>query len=328
MTSNIQGTQVPTKPVGQVDIMAEVKQEEEDDYLSMTFEETSSSKKETSLQRTTRLKREAAERSRVLSKAELAAKEKAARDEALATELDSSNKGAKIMAKMGFKAGNALGQTEDARKNPIELLMKDDRGGIGMDSEKKRKVREAAEALEEGQKRQKLSAEGFRERNRVEREEKRAEGQMWGAMKILERFEDEAGAAGVSGTLTAEDGDAAPVAKTKEAKKLSDIDILYRPLLKQRLERDHERQMRIELNNSLSARNEESDEEWEVDANVQFLDDEDDELRDFEALPSSERLEKVVSELREKYFYCFWCKHRYPDAEMEGCPGLTEDEHG
>ena len=307
--------------------MAEVKQEDEDDYLSMTFEETSSSKKETSLQRTTRLKKEAAERSRVLSKAELAAKEKAARDAALATELDSSNKGAKIMAKMGFKAGDALGQTEDARKNPIELLMKDDRGGIGMDSEKKRKVREAADAIEAGDKRQKLSAEEFRERNRVEQKEKRAEGQLWGAMKVLEGFEDEAGAAGASGTLTAEDGDASPVAKTKGAKKLSEINLLYRPLVKQRLERDHERQMRIELNNSLSARNEESDEDWEVDASAQYLDDEDVELRDFEALPSSERLAKVVTELREKYFYCFWCKHQYADAEMEGCPGLTEDEH-
>ena len=308
--------------------MAEVKEEDEDDYLSMTFEDVSSSKKETSLQRTTRLKKEAAERSRVLSKAELAAKEKAARDEALATELDSSNKGAQIMAKMGFKAGDALGQTEDARKDPIELLMKDDRGGIGMDNEKKRKVREATEAMKAGEKRQKLSAEEFRERNRVEQEEKRAEGQMWGAMKILEGFEDEAGADGLGGTPTVEGDNAAPSATTKKPKKLSDVNLLYRPLVKQRLVRDHERQMRIELNNSLSARDEESDEEREADAYIQSFDEEDDELRDFEAVPSSERLEKVVGELREKYFYCFWCKYRYPDAEMEGCPGLTEHEHG
>ena len=308
--------------------MAQDNQEEEDDYLNMIFDDAPSSKKETSLQRTTRLKKEAAERGRVLSKAELAEKEKAARDEALATELDSSNKGAKIMAKMGFKTGEALGQSEEARKQPIELLMKEDRGGIGMDSEKKRKVREAAEAIEAGEKRQKVSAEEFRERNRVEREERRAEGLMWGAMKVLEGLEEDVGEpdqdGGESGKNAEEKGDA----NVKRTEKLNDVNILYRPLVKQRLERDRERQMRIELNNSLSTRNEEDSDEEEADDTIRYADDEDEELRDFEALPSTERLAKVVLELRRKYFYCFWCKHRYEDAEMEGCPGLTEDEHG
>jgi hypothetical protein len=86
--------------------------------------------------------------------------------------------------------------------------------------------------------------------------------------------------------------------------------------------------MRIELNNSLSTRNNDDSDEQEADDTIQYADDEDEELRDFEALPSTERLAKVVQELRQKYFYCFWCKHRYEDAEMEGCPGLTEDAHG
>lgn len=307
--------------------MAQESQEEEDDYLNMTFDEVPSSKKETSLQRTARLKKEAADRGRVLSKAELASKEKAARDEALATELDSANKGAKIMAKMGFKAGDALGQSDDARKQPIELLMKDDRGGIGMDSEKKRKIREAAEALEAGEKRQKVSAEEFRERNRIEREESRAEGLMWGAMKVLEGFEEDKVDSDQGGEAS-ENAQDAPNAKIKRTKKLSDVNILYRPLVKQRLERDRERQIRIELNNSLSTRNEDDSDEQEADDPIQYADDDDEELLKFEALPSTERLAKVVQELRQEYFYCFWCKHRYEDAEMEGCPGLTEDEHG
>jgi hypothetical protein len=308
--------------------MAQECPDEEDDYLNMTFDELPSSKKETSLQRTARLKKEAAARGRVLSKAELASKEKAARDEALATELDSSNKGAKIMAKMGFKAGDTLGQTEDARKQPIELLMKDDRGGIGMDSEKKRKIRDAAEALEAGEKRQKVSAEEFRERNRVEREEKRAEGLMWGAMKVLEGFEEDKVDSDGDGEDSKKNAGEVPNATVKRTKKLNDINILYRPLVKQRLERDRERQMRIELNNRLSTRNDDDSDEQEADDTIQYADDEDEELRDFEALPSTERLAKVVQELRQKYFYCFWCKHRYEGAEMEGCPGLTEDEHG
>ncbi|KAK0633445.1 hypothetical protein B0T14DRAFT_506780 [Immersiella caudata] len=57
------------------------------------------------------------------------------------------------------------------------------------------------------------------------------------------------------------------------------------------------------------------------------LDDEDTELDEFNALPLEERLGKVAKYLREEHRYCFWCKYAYPDAEMEGCPGLTEEDH-
>jgi hypothetical protein len=291
--------------------------QEEDDYLSMTF--TDDKPKETSLQRTARLKKESLERGRPKSKAELAAQEKLARETALATAIDDSNKGAKMMAKMGFKGG-ALGKSEDARTQPIELLMKDDRGGIGMDSEKKRKIREAAEEAEGEAKRKKVELEEFRDAKRVEREEKRAEGMWWGAMKVLEGFEDEA-AEGES------DGKPAP------KRYLRDTSVLARPVLKQRLEKERDRKMRYDLNNSLSMRND-SDSENDTakdkafDKRADELDDPDPELERYEALSFMERLEKVVHELREKYQYCFYCKFRYPDAEMEGCPGLTEDEHG
>lgn len=309
-------------------------EDEEDDYLSMTFGDTSAPVKETSLQRIARLKKEAAERARLPSKAELAAQEQAARDAALATQLDSSNKGAKMMAKMGFQGG-ALGQTTDARTQPIELLLKNDRGGIGMDSEKKRKVREAAETAQEGEKRQKVGLDEYRERNRVELEEKRTEGLMWAAMKVLEglNMDEEPNEEPEGHRAQVPDIHAPRMSKSrvKNNKHLTDVNVLYRPLLKQRLEKERDRKMRHELNNSLSMRNETEDDEEEdtvFDKRVQELDDEDPELQAFEELSFAARLEKLVNELREEYQYCFWCKYRYPDKEMEGCPGLTEDEHG
>jgi hypothetical protein len=60
---------------------------------------------------------------------------------------------------------------------------------------------------------------------------------------------------------------------------------------------------------------------------VEDLEEEDPELDEFNALDPVARLEKLVSHLREEYHYCFWCKYTYPDKEMEGCPGLTEEEH-
>lgn len=305
-------------------------EEEEDDYLNMTFDDPATTKKETSLRKTARLKKEAAERGRIPSKAEKEAAAAAAREKSLATQLDSSNKGAKMMAKMGFKAGGGLGAAgNEGRTRPVELGMKDDKGGVGADSEKKRKIREAADAAENGAKRTKMTEEGFRERNVREREEKRTEGMWYGAMKILETME--------------EDGDKKPdegkVQESKEAgdddstkRPLISINLLYRPLVRDRLTRERERRARYDLSQSLS-RNEEyteedADDKLALSSEVQDLDEEDSELEEYESLPITGRLDKVVRYLREKYWYCFWCKYRYEDEGMEDCPGLTEDEHG
>ena len=50
-------------------------------------------------------------------------------------------------------------------------------------------------------------------------------------------------------------------------------------------------------------------------------------LDEFDALPPRERLARTVAWLRDEYRYCFWCKFGYARREMEGCPGLTEEEH-
>ncbi len=98
--------------------------EEEDDYMNFAVEDAAPSE-ESSIQRTARLKKEAAERGRIPFRAEKAAEAQADHDAALATELDSSNKGAEMLRKMGLKGG-ALGKSEDARTTPIELLINDE----------------------------------------------------------------------------------------------------------------------------------------------------------------------------------------------------------
>lgn len=304
--------------------------EDEDDYLNMTFDEPKPAK-ETSIQRTARLKKESAARGKILSKAEREEQAREAREKALATEIDSSNKGAQMLAKMGFKGG-ALGQMEGARSRPIDVVVKDGRGGIGMESDKKRKFREAAEELEGKEKRVKLTAEEYRERNRQEVEERRMEGQMWGAMRVLEGFDTD-GQAGKDDEDVKAGGDSKKVDSKNPP--LRSVNVLWRPLLKRRLEKERERRMRYDLEQSLSRSRQYDDAELEKDDYLAFgtevvedLDEDDKELEEYEALSVGERLEKLISHLREKYHYCFWCKHRYPDASMDGCPGLSEDEHG
>lgn len=315
-------------------------EEEDDDYLTMTFEEpAASAKHETLTQRKRRQAREAEVKGRPRPKAELAAEEKTKREAALKNnELDTSSKGFKMMAALGYKPGTALGAARSTESNespdtrllePIGLEIKEGRSGIGADAEKKRKFREQADALEDDTKKRKVDEGDFRERQHKEREEKRMEGQTFGAMKVCERLEEDEAAQRP-----------APEALAKpHSKSLLQVNVLWRGLVKQRLLQERDRRMRYDLNQSLSQRPTYDDPDEDADDRLALsrkavteevdldLDQEDEELDEFEALPVAEKLAKLVAYLRERWHYCFWCKQQYDDESMEGCPGTTEEDH-
>ncbi len=317
--------------------------EEDDDYMNMTFEDPEASKKtETLTQRKKRLAREAEIKARPKSKAELAEEERKKRELALnSTTLDTSNKGFKMMAALGYKPGTALGVSrpgasadkDDRLLEPIGLEMRDTRSGVGADAEKKRKFRVEMEAQAEVEKKRKVETGDFRERQQKEREEKKMEGQMWGAMKVCERLEEEDEEA----KDTADGGPDS--VKRRRTKPLKSVNVLWRNLVKQRAINERDRRMRYDLHQSLSRRPDYDDPEEEKEDKMALgkkaeteevdvdLDEEDEELDEFEALEVAEKLTRLVAYLRERWHYCFWCKYQYPDKEMEGCPGLTEEDH-
>jgi len=311
--------------------------------MNMIIVEPSKPKeKETYTQRRLRKERESEARGRVKSKAEQEADAAAARAEALSKSMftdpttASTNKGLAMMAKMGFKPGVALGSKDNigARTEPIGISMKEDRGGIGLDTEKKRKFREDVE--KEG-KRVKAEEGEYRERVRREREEVRLEGMVGAAMRVAERMDGEREEekdikAGIS-----EGGEDI---KTKvSTKSLKQINVLWRGLVRKREEKERDRRMRYDLQQSLSRlpTYDDPDEDKEDKRalgkdKVQYileedLEEEDPELDQFNSLDLAERLEKLVNHLRQEYNYCFFCKYTYPDKEMEACPGLTEEDH-
>src|ERR1700712_3585819 len=184
-------------------------------------------------------------RARVKSKQEREEGEATAREAALAKSIDSSNKGFKMMAKLGYKPGSALGKTADARTVPINPVLKEDRGGIGHDAEKKRKFREE---VEQEAKKIKIDQVGYRDRMRQEREEKRLQGQIFGAQKVAERLDVEAETD--QDEASGEVSDTVPL----DQRPLKSINVFWRGLVRYRLEKDAERRMRADMQSSLSSK--------------------------------------------------------------------------
>ncbi|KAK7908010.1 hypothetical protein PG985_015313 [Apiospora marii] len=332
--------------------------DEPDDYMSMDFSSVSTKPAvETSLQRKQRLRREAEIKGRPKSKAELAADEAAARDHALSKSLldpaapsAQKSKGLAMMKKMGFVAGSTLGAQDgaaSANAEPIRISIKEDRSGIGLDAERKRKVDEAAEqrGLPPQGKRPKVDEGEFRDRVRKEREAARTERQVYAAQKVAEMLGEEE-VRGPCQTQQQQHQDPQSPQKSRSralsTRRLKSIHVFWRGLVRQREEADRDRRMRHDLEQSLSSRLPtygEGDDEDDADARQAMgrsdqvvapfgdLEDEDAELDEFNALEPEARLQRLVAYLRDDYRYCFWCKCAYPDKEMDGCPGLTEEDH-
>jgi hypothetical protein len=180
----------------------------------------------------------------------------------------------------------------------------------------------------------------------LEREEGRRDGQIFGAQKVAERLEEEdeeeendsAVRTTTEGTELEKNSGERTGKKNKRSKHLSQINLLWRGAVKRRELAERDKRVRHDLQQSLSRlpTYEDSDEDKEdrmapekrdaeeVDLDI---DQEDPELDEFEALETLEKLQRLVQYLRERWCYCFWCKYRYEDNNMEGCPGVLEDDH-
>ncbi|PHH60409.1 hypothetical protein CDD81_1687 [Ophiocordyceps australis] len=266
---------------------------DDQDYMNMSFAD-SDAKPETSLQRTRRLKLEALERGMVKSKAQHEQEVEAARKKGLATSLlhgpgAQQSKGLAMMAKMGF-TGGGLGKTADgtATREPITISIKDGRGGIGLDSDKKRQqVDDAAHQDSLRAKRARCDAHDYRQRIGREQQEARRQAQFQAAQRLAQRLD--------------QDGGNPPE---------QPVPLLYRRLVRQ----DHEAQ---DYATHYPTDSFHDDVELDHDA----------ELDAFDALSPSDRLSKALQYLRSKHYYCFWCKMAYPTHHLTGCPGVTEEHH-
>ena len=124
---------------------------------------------------------------------------------------------------------------------------------------------------------------------------------------------------------------------------LKQINILWRGLARDRAQAEQQRRIRHYLQQSLSRlpTYEDDDDDDDDDNRLALghdhdhkpavleeeLEEDDPDLDEFNNLPPLDRLTKLVSYLRQTNHYCFWCKYQYPDELMDGCPGVTEEDH-
>lgn len=91
------------------------------------------------------------------------------RDEGLDTAISTSNKGFAMLAKMGYKQGDAIGRSNKGIVEPIGIQIKSDRGGLGRDAalqqlkERRAEIRRK-KLLEHSQRREDVSTDEFRRR--------------------------------------------------------------------------------------------------------------------------------------------------------------------
>lgn len=70
------------------------------------------------------------------------------REKGLGTALTSENKGFQMLAKMGFKAGSSLGKQADGLKEPININVKTNTAGVGLEKRSK-EIKDTNQQLKE-----------------------------------------------------------------------------------------------------------------------------------------------------------------------------------
>lgn len=239
-----------------------------------------------------------------------------------------------MLAKMGFKQGEKLGKGEYGVAEPIRVQAKDGREGIGMESDKKRKMREAYEEHSKKAKVEKETEEEYFASMAQERKNRKMEGQFIGAQKVAEKLDTEP-------DEDDEDETKPTVPADYHNKPLKSIPVIWRGLVRFRLEKESEGLMRKALDARLTRLPDYDDPDEDEDDQRglgkdddkskivvhEDLGEDDAELEEFNAQEPEKKLDMAVHYLRDKHNYCFWCKFKYPNDEMDGCPGLTEEDH-
>ncbi|KAI8066869.1 hypothetical protein BC940DRAFT_301746, partial [Gongronella butleri] len=163
---------------------------DDDDYMSSAILEQADQyekkREKTYSQRRSEYLREQAKKGVVKPRKEL---EKEARDKGLENKIESSNKGMKMLMKMGFKQGSGLGKSQQGVDTPIAIDLKQGRSGLGMDTLMKRKLQEEEDAAMAKVRKLDQAPEDFRLAMASKAKDAKRMRQLTAAVHLAERFD-------------------------------------------------------------------------------------------------------------------------------------------
>ncbi|EKM59672.1 uncharacterized protein PHACADRAFT_85873 [Phanerochaete carnosa HHB-10118-sp] len=276
---------------------------------------------------------------------------------------EGSKKALAMMMRMGFKPGQSLGQTEvttlDTSRSPSEDLAtpqnqgkdKEDtpgpsghrvnplpinewtgKKGIGLG--KRAASPSASERLAKMAKMAEQSEHvDFRDRARMEYQERRAEKQLGPAQRTCANLDEKAGREFNVLWLNPMNPDTFPESLLDE---LDDPELITSL---RKLQPDHSLEGRLRARMQADAlqpvANLEDDDETsspvqdEKPRKTPYSEEDIKEAVQFLRLSAQDRLELVLDYLRRRYAYCFWCGTQYNDEEdmATNCPGPDEQAH-
>ncbi|PSC75301.1 DNA-directed RNA polymerases IV and V subunit 3 [Micractinium conductrix] len=266
------------------------------------------------------------------------------REEALSQPLGQDNKGFKLLAAMGYREGQRIGREGTGLAEPLPLLLKQDKMGLGAVS-KKAAAREAARQREQEAAARAAAAVVGAEAARLDQRQayqaraaaaaaaRRLEGQLRKAQQVCETLDTATGVthnvmwqqppAAAAADVAAAGGaaaddllEAAEPCHRAEAgaavragrEEAADFEALYR--------RQHEAAAAAAAGGEGGGEGDEERAraaEWEAWA----------------ATPPANQLAALLARLRGRHSYCLYCGCRYEDEAdlLEHCPGPTEGDH-
>ncbi|KAJ7937221.1 hypothetical protein B0H13DRAFT_2226614 [Mycena leptocephala] len=282
--------------------------------------------------------------------------------------LVSGNKALSIMMKMGFKPGQALGATEDEGLRPLDApeTPPDDpiagpsnpdlsanskrlqhkveplpinewagKRGIGLGVKRARSPTSAERVAKMAKMADETSHRDFRDRAKHEYEERRAEGRLAPAQRTCASLDEKSGKTFNVLWLNPHDLDSFPPGLLDALNLHTTLDVNPPPSKRERdrdstvvgIEARLRRQMAADTLQPLRALDD--DKSTATIPPTEFSSEILEETAHFLRLHAPDRLQLVLSYLRENYAYCFWCGSQYGDAEEMAaqCPGEDEDSH-
>ncbi|KAF5393758.1 hypothetical protein D9757_000188 [Collybiopsis confluens] len=271
----------------------------------------------------------------------------------------SGNKGLAMMLKMGFKPGESLGQPEDPSKSERSLSSLTDHASENRESQSKSKMAHRTEPLplnewfgkegigssrkrtispsaaERVAKMAKMAddsaKEDFRDRSKREYEERRAEGRLGPVQRTCATLDEKAGIPFNVLWLHPGNADTFPPGLVEILSLRTTLDI---QLNQEQQHQDDDARVRLRKqmqSDALGPISESNNVETSVTgvSGAEYTQDTLEEIEQFLRLQARDRLALVLSYLRDRYCYCFWCGTQYEDPEdmLGHCPGPDEESH-